>query len=230
MQQRFFEGQELPEPMSEQQTRDCFIKMAAGDLTARSEIIMHNLRLVRYIVYSKCNFSYNDKEDLTEIGIIGLIKAVDSFKLDYNNKFNTYATHCIENEILMFLRKERNWEKVDYLDKPLIYDDSGRELSLKDILPDQDCNLEEDYVEQRTVQIILNIINQLQPRDRYIVESYFGFIDDEPLTQRKIAQILGISYSRVSRLLIRTLKNIRRQLQEQGIMESTYHDQKKSKH
>ena len=201
-------GPSLPPPLSPEQEKALLDRMAAGDASAREELITHNLRLVVYLA-KKYENSGVPAEDLVSIGTIGLIKAVNTFTPARSIKLATYASRCIGNEILMYLRKSSNRRQEASIDEPLNVDGDGNELLLSDIL-----GSDEDQISQRLEQdaeraILRRAVDSLSPRERQIMELRFGLADGVERTQKEAADALGISQSYISRLekrIIHTLK------------------------
>ena len=192
-------GDALPETLSADDEKVYIEKMASGDVLAKQKLIEHNLRLVVYVAKKFAN-SEVDVEDLISIGSLGLIKAVNSFKGDKNIKIATYASKCIENEILMYLRKVSKQRQVVSLDEPLNIDGEGNELLLFDLLPDEKNCPQEDMEKKTEKEILWKVINKLKEREREIMMMRFGLMGGDELTQKEVADNLGISQSYISRL------------------------------
>ncbi len=185
--------------------------LADGDEAARQTLIEHNLRLVVYIARRFENTGVNI-EDLISIGTIGLIKAIGTFRADRNIKLATYASRCIENEILMFLRKKSARRAEVSIDEPLNTDWDGNELLLSDVLGtdgDEVMKPLEDDVER---QLLMEAVGRLDDRERAIILMRFGLAGHEELTQKEVADTLGISQSYISRLEKRIITRLRREL------------------
>ena len=211
----------LPDPLSQSELYSYFEKMKSGDTKAREIIIKHNIKLVFNQVMKRFyNIPY-EKKELVSIGLIGLIKSVDTFDTSKKLQFATYSTRCIDNEILMFLRKGKKYINDDSLDRPLNTDKDGNELSIEDTLSDENSDFVSDYEQKETFIIIRQLVEELPERDKEIITLHFGFINDKPLTQKEIADKLDISQSYVSRLITKILKRIKQQLRERGIVESS---------
>ena len=178
-----------------------------GDEQARKKLIVHNLRLVVYIA-KKYDVSSSEMEDLISIGTIGLIKAVNTYKLDKNIKLVTYASRCIENEILMHLRKKSKTRKEISFDEPLNIDYDGNELLLSDIVGTDGDIVEKAFERNENKRILLEVISKLDPRDKMILKMRYG-IDQNEATQKDIADQLGISQSYISRLEKRILAQLK---------------------
>ena len=224
----FFIEDNLPEPLSESELNSYFEKMKSGDLEARDIIIRHNISLAfSRAIYQFYNIPY-EKKELISISLIGLIKSVDTFDTSKKTTFATYACRCIDNEILMFLRKEKKHVLDCSLDSTLTNEASknGKDFTLQDtnIIVDTNENIIENYEKKETNLIINQIINNLSPRDKEIIMLHFGFINDTSITQSEISNKLNISQSYVSRIIRRTLKQIEAKLKEQEIIEKTDED------
>lgn len=225
----FIETNKLPIPLSEKETNKLIDKMHQGDQEARNKIIEHNLRLVIYVVAKSFIHVDYDKKDLVSLGILGLIKAVNSYNLNKKTAFATYARSCISNEILMFLRKLKREKNIGSLDQVINYDKDGNALTLKDIIKD-DYDFTEEYIKIKSYEDIRNIVIKLPSRDRTIVEMYYGFNENNTYEQSEIAEKLGVTQSYISRLLKKIVKKLSFQLEEQEIIElHTHNDNKKSK-
>ena len=187
-------------------------RMTAGDRAARDELITHNLRLVVYLS-RKFETSGVPSEDIISIGTIGLIKAVNTFTPERNIKLATYASRCIGNEILMFLRKTSNRRQEASIDEPLNVDSDGNELLLSDVLGSDEnqvgLRLEQD-AERSTLR---DSVSRLSARERQIMELRFGLRDGVERTQKEVADAIGISQSYISRLEKRIIRDLRRQLE-----------------
>ena len=201
----------LPAPLSHDEELEVFRKLEQNDEWAKQKLITHNLRLVVYIA-KKFDSTGINVEDLISIGTIGLIKAVNTFVPAKNIKLATYASRCIENEILMFLRKNQNRKLEFSIDEPLNTDWDGNELLLSDILgTDSDLvsrNLENDAERY----LVREAVKKLNERERLIMELRFGLNGRKEHTQKEVAEIIGISQSYISRLEKRILKNLHREL------------------
>ena len=189
----------LPEPLSKDEEFRILTNFQAGDERARQTLIEHNLRLVVYIA-KKFESSGVNLEDLISIGTLGLIKGVQTFKMDKNIKLATYASRCIENEILMHLRKTNRIRHEVSLDEPLNVDWDGNELLLSDILGTEENEVYKDIEEDVERQLVFDAINRLKRREREIMYMRFGLCGEDPLTQKEVAQKLDISQSYISRL------------------------------
>ena len=198
----------LPPPLDREVEDEYLILAAAGDKKAKEELITHNLRLVVYIA-KKFESTGIYIEDLISIGSIGLIKAVNTFQPDKNIKLATYASRCIENEILMYLRKTSNRKLEVSLDEPLNVDYDGNELLLSDILGSEP-DVVNSVIESEDERHILNsIVASLSERERQITCMRYGLLGEKEHTQKEVADKLGISQSYISRLEKRIIENIK---------------------
>lgn len=204
----------LPEPLSNQEEQELSEKLANGDDEAREQLIVHNLRLVVYIAKKFENSGVNI-EDLISIGTIGLIKAVNTFSPEKNIKLATYASRCIENEILMHLRKIASQKMEISLDEPLNTDWDGNELMLADVLGSDGDEINREIEEEDEKRVLLRVIETLPERERTIIDMRFGLGDKEELTQKEVADKLGISQSYISRLEKRIIKKIGNKMKAQ---------------
>ena len=204
-------GEALPETLTETEEKMYMDMVADGNPLGRQKLIEHNLRLVVYVA-KRFASSEVDADDLISIGSLGLIKAVNTFNADKNIKLATYATKCIENEILMYLRKISKQKQTMSLDEPLNVDSEGNELVLFDLLPSED-NIPQDNMEKSTEkQILWRIINKLNAREKEIMIMRFGLSGGEELTQKEVADSLGISQSYISRLEKKIVVRIRKEM------------------
>lgn len=204
----------LPAPLDAAQEAQ-MIGLLGGeeDAHARSTLIEHNLRLVVYIAKKFDNTSVG-VEDLISIGTIGLIKAINTFNPDKNIKLATYASRCIENEILMYLRRNNKTRLEVSIDEPLNVDWDGNELLLSDILGTDEDVIYHDIESEVEKNLLNSAINRLSPRERKIVELRYGLTDGEgtEMTQKEVADLLGISQSYISRLEKKIMKRLKKEM------------------
>ncbi len=198
----------LPEPLSKEAEEFYLVMAQDGDIMAKDKLIEHNLRLVVFLA-KKYESAKVDLEDLVSIGTIGLIKAINTYSMDKNIKLATYASRCIDNEILMFLRKNKRNNTEISLEESLSYDAEGNELHLEDIVgTDKDIvtkNIEED----NDKKLMLEEIEKLNKRDKEIITMRYGLMGKEEKTQKEIADMLGISQSYISRIEKKVIKRLR---------------------
>ena len=204
----------LPAPLSREQEAAVFLRLEEGDPKAKETLITHNLRLVVYIA-RKFESTGIGIEDLISIGTIGLIKAVNTFCPARNIKLATYASRCIENEILMHLRKIQNQKTEISIDEPLNVDWDGNELLLSDILGTDADTVMRPMEEDVELQLLHEALSRLPERERYIVSLRFGLSGQNEKTQKEVADLLGISQSYISRLEKRIMQRLRRDLLRQ---------------
>lgn len=200
----------LPEPLS-REMEDYYLSLKDdGDSHAKDILIEHNLRLVVFLAKKYENTGI-DLEDLVSIGTIGLIKGINTFSKDKNIKLATYASRCIDNEILMYLRKNKRIKTEVSIDASLSFDGEGNELHLEDILGTDADIVTKGIEEEAERKQIMNEVMHLKPRDRDIIILRYGLMGNDELTQKEVAEKLGISQSYISRIekkLIKRLKNI----------------------
>ena len=204
----------LPAPLSGTEEQELLQKVAQGDELAKQRLIERNLRLVVYIARRFENTGVNI-EDLISIGTIGLIKAISTFRVDRNIKLATYASRCIENEILMHIRKISSQKAEVSLDEPINTDWDGNELLLSDILGTEGDTVMRPLEEDVEHQLLREALARLPERDRYIVSMPFGLSGMQEKTQKEVADMMGISQSYISRLEKRIMQRLRRDLLRQ---------------
>ena len=201
----------LPAPLGQEEEQEAISKLSAGDKEARQTLVEHNLRLVVYIAKKFENTDIGI-EDLISIGTIGLMKAINTFNNEKNIKLATYASRCIENEILMYLRRSNKTKNEVSIDEPLNQDGDGNELLLSDILgTDDDITSKrlEDEVDQKLLKCS---ISKLNSREKNIMELRFGFITGDEKTQKEVADMLGISQSYISRLEKKIINKMKKEI------------------
>lgn len=203
----------LPPPLSKEEEQKAFELLKTDGKKARELLIIHNLRLVVYIA-KKFESTGIGIEDLVSIGTIGLIKAVKTFSPEKNIKLATYASRCIENEILMFLRKASQYKNEISIDEPLNIDWDGNELLLSDVLGTDDDIVNKGIESEVEKQVLRREISKLSERERMIMEMRFGLVTGHEMTQKQVADKVGISQSYISRLEKRIIKSIRKNLEK----------------
>lgn len=208
-------GESLPSPMSPEEEAATVEEYMKGSEEARLKLIERNLRLVVYIAKRFDNTGV-DTEDLISIGTIGLIKAVGSFKPDKNIKLATFASRCIENEILMHLRKTARTRAEVSLDEPLNVDFEGNVLLLSDILGTEPDSIYKDVEQSAEKEMLRESFSRLPERERRIVEMRFGLDGREEMTQKEIAEMMGISQSYISRLEKKIVASLKREIAKLG--------------
>lgn len=205
----------LPPPLSREEEDEVMERVRRGEKNAREPLITHNLRLVVYIA-KKFDSNGASVEDLISIGTIGLIKAVNTFCPERNIKLATYASRCIENEILMFLRKSSQLKNEISIDEPLNVDWDGNELLLSDILGSDNDIVNRDIEKEVECSLVLQAVSRLAPRERQIMELRFGLCGQKEHTQKQVADVLGISQSYISRLEKRIIERLKKDLERVG--------------
>lgn len=205
----FFVGatDKLPPPLAKDEELNLLIKAQSGDENARNILIEHNLRLVVFLAKKYESTGY-DIEDLVSIGSIGLIKGINTYKISKNIKLATYASRCISNEILMFIRKNRKSKAEISLEESLNFDAEGNELHLEDVLGTEDDIVPKTFEHSLNKEFLNQEIAKLNERDREIMILRYGLNNTKEYTQKEVAQILGISQSYISRIEKKVVKNI----------------------
>ncbi|CAM3102285.1 RNA polymerase sporulation sigma factor SigK [Sporolactobacillus spathodeae] len=205
----------FPQPLSEDEERDCLERMANGDQEARDKLIEHNLRLVAHIV-KKFENTKEDSDDLISIGTIGLIKAIENYSTGRGTKLATFAARCIENEILMHFRSLKKTRKDVSLNDPIGQDKEGNAIALIDILKSKNRDIGDEISLTEDINKIRDALDVLDHRETEVIIDRFGLNDQEELTQREIAKKLAISRSYVSRIEKRALMKIYNELRRKS--------------
>ena len=203
----------FPKPLSAKEEETYLRRWAEGDLEARNLLVEHNLRLVAHII--KKYYTQSDhQDDLISIGTIGLIKAVNTFRPDKGIRLATYASRCIENEILMYLRRNSKTKMEVSIDEPLNVDWDGNELLLSDILGTEEDTIYRDLETEAERKLLVRAINQLSSREKLIVKMRFGLDNPDGIekTQKEVADLLGISQSYISRLEKKIMQRLKREI------------------
>lgn len=198
----------LPEPLSKEKEDFYLGLLEDGDAKAKDILIEHNLRLVVFLAKKYENTNV-DLEDLVSIGTIGLIKGINTFSRDKNIKLATYASRCIDNEILMYLRKTKRLKGEVSIDQSLSFDAEGNELHLEDILGTDKDIVTKGIEEENDKKIMINEVMRLNPRDRDIIILRYGLLGQKELTQKEVAEKLGISQSYISRIEKKVIKRLK---------------------
>lgn len=204
----------LPPPLKGEQEQQVLEALERGEEWAKQKLVEHNLRLVVYIARRFENTGIH-LEDLISIGSIGLIKAVNTYRLDKKIRLATYASRCIENEILMFIRKTANQKQEISLDEPINLDGDGNELLLGDILGTEEDMILRPLEEDVDLMVLRQSLRELPPREREIMNMRYGLEGQKELTQKEVAQKMGISQSYISRLEKRILQRLRKEFLRQ---------------
>ena len=206
----FFVGStdKLPPPLEKEEELEFLIKAKKGDEEAKNKLIEHNLRLVVFLAKKYENTGY-DIEDLVSIGSIGLIKGINTYKIDKNIKLATYASRCISNEILMFLRKNKRRKGEISLEDSLNYDAEGNELHLEDILGTEPDIVHKEFEHSLDLEVLAEEVKKLEGRDKEIMTLRYGLNNSEEFTQKEVAEMLGISQSYISRIEKKVIKKLK---------------------
>lgn len=208
----------LPKLLSKQEVYDLFDKIKLGDDCARDKLVEHNIRLVLHEVNGRFKSVDYDKSDLVSMGIVGLMQAIDTFDVSKGIEFSTYATRCIDNEILKFLRKLKKEQVVDSLDRVFSFDNNGNELKIEDIVCDE-ADITSEYIDKETYMILRQMIDILPEREKKIVMLRFGFYNDRVYSLVEIADMMSISRPHVSMIISRSVKRLGQELQRRGVIE-----------
>lgn len=207
---------ELPEPLSDYQLCELFVKYNSGDIKAKEKLAKHNVAIVLCQVLKKFSTTVDyAQSDLVSVGNIGLMKAIDTYDISRNVSFLTYALKCIDNEILQFLGKLKKYQNIDSLDELVI---SSKLDEYSDIITDEK-DVIENYEDLEINFIIRQTVDALPERNREIIKLYFGFYDDKAYSQMEIANMFSISQPRVSRIIKKTVNDLSLKLQKDGIIE-----------
>lgn len=198
----------LPPPLSKEEEVYYVELSNDGDIEARNKLIEHNLRLVVFLA-KKYENTKVDLEDLVSIGTIGLIKGVNTYKLDKNIKLATYASRCIDNEILMYLRKTKRKRTEISFEDSLSFDADGNELHLEDVLGTEPDIVTKNLEEELDKKILHKEVNKLTGRDKEIIEYRYGLNGKKELTQKEVASMMGISQSYISRIEKKVIKKLK---------------------
>ena len=199
----------LPLPLSAEEEAECIERIDQDDV--RAYLVEHNLRLVVYVAKKFENVG-TGIEDLISIGTVGLIKAINTFRADKSIKLATYASRCIENEILMYIRKNSSQRTAISIDEPLNTDWDGNELLLSDVLGSDEESISYELEQREERQLVRNAVCNLAPRERELIELRYGMRTGREMTQKEVADLLGISQSYISRLEKRILASLRENL------------------
>lgn len=197
-------------PLTPEQENICLKKMKKGDLEAKNELTLRNMRLVAHVA-KKYQNTDEDMEDLISIGTIGLIKAISTYKEDYGSRLATYAARCIDNELLMYFRAKKKVSREVSLYEPIGTDKEGNQIHLLDIMESEELDVVERMeMDRQTKKVVKLVPDLLEGREKEIIEKRYGLFGKIPMTQREIASELGISRSYVSRIEKRALEKLRK--------------------
>lgn len=196
-------------PLSQEEEKLCLERYKQGDLKAKEELILHNMRLVAHVA-KKYQSGEEELEDLISIGTIGLLKAVSTFDFNYGNRFATYAIRCIENELLMHFRRSKKMKMEVSLFEPIGTDKEGKQIHLMEVLLVDEVDVSKQMEQNRDINLIRNHIDEvLTEREAAIIKKRYGLFGERELTQREIAASMGISRSYVSRIEKRALEKLK---------------------
>lgn len=202
------------QPLSQEEERRYLSKVLQGDMEARNYLVLHNMRLIAHIVKKYHNYE-KETEDLISVGTIGLIKAINTFKMESSNRLVTYASKCIENEILMTLRLKKKTAKDVSMYEPIGSDKEGNEINLLDIICDTDIDYDEEVFRKESIIQLYSILSRMEEgREKYIIIRRYGLYGNREMTQREIAAELGISRSYVSRIEKKALNYLKKQFEK----------------
>ena len=205
----------FPRPLTAKEERECLEQIALGDEAAKARLIEHNLRLVAHII-KKYYSTFKDQDDLISIGTIGLIKAVPTFKPEKSVRFATYASRCIENEVLMHFRNKKKSAQDVYISDPIDTDKDGNSLTLMDVMSEEDNIVDCIDLHIKSEQLYQFIGTALDERERQIIVMRYGLGGNRPLTQREVAKKLDISRSYVSRIEKKAISVLRGRFEKEG--------------
>lgn len=203
----------FPRPLSQREEHECLEKWKKGDITARNKLVEHNLRLVAHIT-KKYYGSCSDTDDLVSIGTIGLIKAINTFDSEKNIRLSSYASRCIENEILMFFRNGKKTQQDVSLNEAIDSDKDGNQLTLMDIISVEDNIVDNLDIKIKSEKLREYINEVLSPREKTVINLRYGLDGSDPLTQREIAKKLNISRSYVSRIEKKALSQLKKRFSD----------------
>ena len=202
----------LPPPLDKDKERQLIIKAQNNDLNARNVLIEHNLRLVVFLAKKFISTGY-DLEDLVSIGSLGLIKGINTYKLDKNIHLATYASRCIQNEILMYIRKNKRRKSEVSFEDILKSDSEGSSMNLEDVLGTDKNALSDDIINKENKENLIKYLEKFPKRDKQIMIMRYGLFNTESYTQKQVADLLGISQSYISRIEKKVIKNLKRFLE-----------------
>lgn len=199
-------------PLSKEEEKECLLKLKQGDQKAKEELILHNMRLVAHVA-KKYQNDEDEIEDLISIGTIGLLKAVSTFDYNFGNRFATYAIRCIENELLMHFRKNKRIKLEVSLFEPIGTDKEGKQIHLMEVLLVDEIDVAQQMEIRRDIEFIKKYLDKvLSPREASIIKKRYGLCGEKELTQREIADRMGISRSYVSRIEKKALEKLKKML------------------
>ncbi len=201
-------------PFTPEQENDCLKKIKKGDLEAKNELTLRNMRLVAHVA-KKYQNAGEDMEDLISIGTIGLIKAIATYKEDYGSRLATYAARCIDNELLMYFRSKKKVSREVSLYEPIGTDKEGNQIHLLDVVETEEPDVVEQMEQERQIEKVLKLVPKvLNERELFIIVNRYGLYGNKPMTQREISADIGISRSYVSRIEKKALEKLRKHFAE----------------
>lgn len=212
-----FIDETLPKSLNNEELYNYFEKMKLGDMTARDEIINHNIELVIGEVVRKFSDTPYELNELVSIGLVGLIKSVDNFDITKALRFTAYSIRCIDNEIFQFMRKEKRHSTNISLNQTIYV--RGEKLKVENTLFDDSFDFTSEYENNDSYDVIRNVIEKLPEREKIIVKKYFGFMNNQTMTQKEIADELCMSQAQVCRVIKKALENVSVKLKTLGIIE-----------
>lgn len=208
----------LPDSLSNEELYECFKRYEAGDQEAKNKIIEHNIRLV-FMAVNRFKLVPYEKKELMAVGLEGLVKSVNTFDINKGFKFSTYASRVINNEILLFMRKNKKHNYNMELEQTLTTDHDGNELELLETLSDQNSDFVSDYENKEVYAIIREFVGNLPDKERQVIMMYYGFIDDKTYSQKEIAEVLKMTQSGVSRIRIKAVRKLKSYLIKTDIVD-----------
>ena len=201
-------------PFTPEQENDCLKKIKKGDLEAKNDLTLRNMRLVAHVA-KKYQNAGEDMEDLISIGTIGLIKAIATYKEDYGSRLATYAARCIDNELLMYFRSKKKVSREVSLYEPIGTDKEGNQIHLLDVVETEEPDVVEQMEQERQIEKVLKLVPKvLNERELFIIVNRYGLYGNKPMTQREISADIGISRSYVSRIEKKALEKLRKHFAE----------------
>lgn len=204
-------GGSFPKPLSREEEAECLQKMQKGDESARNCLIEHNLRLVAHVVRKYTVPGYT-QEDLVSVGTLGLIKAINSYKIEAQTPLSTYAARCIENEVLMLLRASKKYKGDVSLSEPIGMDGEGNDISFQDVLGSPADLVEDEAIRRMNMAQVREILKTLPARERTVLEMRYGLLGTRAMMQHEVAEKMGLSRSYISRIETRAIELIRDQM------------------
>lgn len=211
---------DLPDTLNDNEVVILFENLKKGDQSARAKLVEHNIKLVIYLVNRKYGSAWPDKKELVSIGNLGLLKAVDTYDLNKGYSFSAYASKCISNEILMFLRKDKKNLNIESLDNVFSDNNEGDKNCIIDFITDN-YNIDDEYINNELKSFIKKLVYSLPDKDREIIMLYYGFYNNKIYTQKEIAKLLNITQSYVSRIIAKNIYYLSCILEYYGYIEGS---------